>query len=116
MARSGRTRRQNGRRGCATAGQERIAARLWAATDGSELHEVPVVLSPWLGHVRLRAASESRRHWAASARPPVALTMLSEAPELLVAAVGRGLLTGTALLLLTHAPEMPKLSLQGRTK
>lgn len=90
--------------------------RLWAVTDGSELHRVPVVLSPWLGHVRLRAASESRRHWAASARPPVALTMLSEAPELLVAAVGRGLLTGTALLLLTHAPEMPKLSLQGRTK
>lgn len=31
--------------------------------------------------------------------------MGSEAPELLVAAVGRGLLTGTALLLLTHTPQ-----------
>lgn len=39
--------------------------------------------------------------------------MGSEAPELLAAAVGRGLPTGTTLLLLTHAPEMPKLSLQG---
>lgn len=116
-ARSGRTRRQNGRRGCATAGQARLAARPWAATDGSEPHGVPAVLSPRLGHVRLRAAGESRQQRAASARPPAALTAGSEASELPGCSRGQGASHWNCPAAVhTHTPEMPKVSLQGQMK